>query len=149
MMLVDPRPGAVYRCFATDGQLLYVGSSSNPLQRLTDQRSERFWAQEVATVTVTWFASVADARAAEAAAIAAELPKWNTAYLPKERQRKKPEGSWSAWEVATAFSMRSKGYSANDIGKSLGRSRCGVLGMFHRAKCDGASAPQSKQGAAG
>lgn len=62
-------PAAVYRHFAADGQLLYVGCSIDPLYRFGVHRSVSPWAFEVARIDVEWFADKEAALEAEARAI--------------------------------------------------------------------------------
>jgi hypothetical protein len=71
----DIQPGAIYlpRCVA--GELLYVGSSINPIGRLRAHR-RRIWWDEMAAVEVIWYADQVDARAAEAWIIASGEPKY-------------------------------------------------------------------------
>jgi predicted GIY-YIG superfamily endonuclease len=74
---------AVYRHFAADGTLLYVGVSHDPTRRLYEHKCRTDWAGEVARTTVEWFDSRAAAFEAERAAIEAEAPMFNRD--PRER----------------------------------------------------------------
>jgi hypothetical protein len=69
----------LYRMFAADGRLLYVGISSRAALRWQQHRHERPWWSEVATVTVEHFASRAEALGAELTAIREERPAHNLA----------------------------------------------------------------------
>lgn len=72
-------PVAVYRFYAPDGWLLYVGMTVNPEVRFAFHRHAAVWWKlaEPARTTVTWYDTRADAAAAETAAIDQEKPEWN------------------------------------------------------------------------
>lgn len=84
-------PHAVYRCFAADQHLLYVGCSMNPLLRAESHAIGQPWALAIASFTLEWFPDLATARAAETAAIEAEAPEWN---FHKNSVRKRAIGRW-------------------------------------------------------
>lgn len=69
----------LYRCYAADGDLLYVGQSSDPVGRMRHHACVREWWPEVERVVVckSGFEREADARRAEAFAIAWEAPREN------------------------------------------------------------------------
>jgi len=69
----------LYRMFAADGGLLYVGISSRAAMRWEQHRGEKPWWSEVARITVEHFADRAAALAAELAAIRSEGPLYNIA----------------------------------------------------------------------
>lgn len=71
---------ALYRHFDADGRLLYVGVSNCAVQRTSRHAKASRWFDRVATITVEWFASRADALAAEQRAIAVEGPSENVAF---------------------------------------------------------------------
>lgn len=68
---------ALYRCFDRAGRLLYVGVSLNPIGRIAQHRGNSRWFEGVARVDIEWLPNRAAAIAAEAVAIARELPLWN------------------------------------------------------------------------
>jgi predicted GIY-YIG superfamily endonuclease len=68
---------AVYRFFAEDAELLYVGITNDVGHRWKKHETEKPWWGEVQRQTVDWFPSRAQAIIAEAAAIRAEHPKYN------------------------------------------------------------------------
>jgi hypothetical protein len=68
---------ALYRHFSSDGDLLYVGVSCNPIQRLSQHIAKSDWWNEIATVTIEKFETRALARAAEVEAIRSERPMLN------------------------------------------------------------------------
>lgn len=73
---VDSGP-AVYRCFDSDGALLYIGSSGCVAVRLATHRSSTPWWPDVDRVEVEAHDDVLSARRAEARAIATEQPRLN------------------------------------------------------------------------
>lgn len=70
-------PIAVYRMFNAAGDLLYIGQSINPAQRLCLHRTVSSWLTEVASMSLEWHPTREAAKAAEAAAIFAEVPAYN------------------------------------------------------------------------
>src|SRR6266550_4598293 len=77
-------PHAVYRFRDAAGTLLYVGCSRSFFGRFkTHLYNER--AQEVASVTVSWYPGFYEAAKEEARAIAEEGPIWNQSATPPER----------------------------------------------------------------
>jgi predicted GIY-YIG superfamily endonuclease len=67
---------AVYRCFGTDGQLLYIGTTGK-LGRRFASHAQKIWFLEVRGITLEWYPDEESALEAEAAAILAEQPKYN------------------------------------------------------------------------
>jgi predicted DNA-binding transcriptional regulator AlpA len=76
------RQAAVYRLYAADGSLLYIGSSYNPERRYRDHYSKPWWPL-VARRVEEWHPSKDDAYAAEMKAIAAEGPAHNHMGTPQ------------------------------------------------------------------
>ena len=74
-----PSPGrtAVYRLSGLENRLLYVGITTNPLQRWANHASTQEWWPDVAVREIEWFATRAEAETAEAKAIDEDAPKWN------------------------------------------------------------------------
>ena len=70
---------AVYRQYAADGTLLYVGVSANPLRRMSEHNSKS--GRKVARIEIDWFDSRVEALAAEREAIKTEAPRDNKAGL--------------------------------------------------------------------
>lgn len=66
----------LYRVFAEDGALLYVGATVNSAARLNQHR-ERHWWREAATVRLEHFDTVEAAHVAEMEAIKSEAPRFN------------------------------------------------------------------------
>lgn len=75
----DRSEAVVYRMYDADDRLLWVGMSTNLIQRIVSHRATQQWWPRVAKVTVDHFAGRKAAAAAERAAIAAEAPEFNKA----------------------------------------------------------------------
>jgi len=68
---------ALYRQYAEDGSLLYVGISLNVQNRLSQHYKSSAWFTEVTDVKIEWFATREEALRAEVNAIKSEKPKCN------------------------------------------------------------------------
>ncbi len=75
-------PFAVYRMFNAAGDLLYIGQSNQPHARVGQLSWSHEWISEVCSMKVEWLPTRADALAAEARAIKAELPRYNVTHNP-------------------------------------------------------------------
>jgi hypothetical protein len=71
----------LYRHFAADGRLLYVGISLNALGRLDEHSNVSKWYPLIRIVTLEHYDSVEDARMAEMLAIAHEHPLHNIRHV--------------------------------------------------------------------
>lgn len=82
----------VYRIYAHDGALLYVGMSENPAKRMIEHRGEKVWPEEVAGFTSEEFPSRAVAAEVERRVIADERPKYNVLHGGvAERMLRRPD----------------------------------------------------------
>lgn len=83
------KPCAVYRVYSKDGRLLYIGASPSPLNRAKLHSDYKHWATEIDTIKCEWFATKAEAFAAEAEMIRSECPEWNVKHhiSPKKTVR--------------------------------------------------------------
>lgn len=70
----------LYRFFNADGDLLYVGMTKNPGQRLAGHSSNQSWWREVANVTMEHCDTRAALKRAERDAIRNESPKYNVVH---------------------------------------------------------------------
>jgi hypothetical protein len=83
-------PHTVYRAFAANGDLLYIGIASDPETRFICHEAFTPWWPDVADTTLEEFASDWEAEVAEKAAILAEVPfhnvssnhRWHTKWRP-------------------------------------------------------------------
>lgn len=74
---------AVYRCYAADGTLLYLGSSGDIWGRLRSH-SGKAWALAIRGITLEWHPDLESAQAAERLAIMVESPRYNEQHLAAE-----------------------------------------------------------------
>lgn len=65
---------AIYRHYATDGELLYVGVTNSPKRRLAEHSSRAEWFGQISRVEIIWHETRGEAESAEARAILAERP---------------------------------------------------------------------------
>ena len=72
-----PDPTAVYRLYAADGSLLYVGISNQPEIRWQQHALEKRWWPEVAAKDTFWYDDRDTAAAEEMRAIVSEDPRHN------------------------------------------------------------------------
>ncbi len=73
-------PQTLYRFYAADEVLLYIGITNDAGTRWRDHAKLKGWWREVATIKVEHFDTRADVEAAERAAIRAERPVHNIAH---------------------------------------------------------------------
>jgi transcriptional regulator with XRE-family HTH domain len=106
---------AVYRHFAADGTLLYVGASHDPTRRLYEHKCRTDWAGEVARTIVDWFDSREAALEAERKAIRSERPAHN---LTKDI-RVGGDGALPNW-------LRAQNVSVTEFARSLGLNASSV-----------------------
>lgn len=99
--MTDSSPTTLYRLYAADGALLYVGIAGNPGRRFEQHRKDKPWWGDVATTHLQHFPTREEAMAAELEAIRTEHPAHNivgretakirvggfTRWLAKQRQR--------------------------------------------------------------
>lgn len=78
-----PTPTALYRHFAKDGALLYVGISLTPILRLKSHRKDSPWFREICRIEMEWFPSWTEAEEAERLAIQNEGPRCNKAHVKR------------------------------------------------------------------
>jgi predicted GIY-YIG superfamily endonuclease len=81
----DELPTALYRLYAADGSLLYVGVTGDLRVRLAKHAADKPWWTEVARKTAAWHDSRKEALLAEAAAIRDESPRYNVTE-PRTRE---------------------------------------------------------------
>jgi predicted GIY-YIG superfamily endonuclease len=103
--LIDGRATALYRHFAVDGRLLYVGVSLGALKRTEQHRSGSAWFADVAAITLQWFPDREAALAAEALAIKAERPEWNIVGSIDRRPTSSPLRAFSSHPEGSAADL--------------------------------------------
>lgn len=95
---VPDRPGGyVYRLFASNGALVYVGVSDFPAKRIADHRARDWWPL-VVEARVSAFRSYEDASEAESVAIVSEGPACNVqrplGYVGRKAPTPVSEQTW-------------------------------------------------------
>lgn len=70
---------ALYRFYADDGELLYIGITVNPKARDYQHAAKSHWWTEAARKEICWYETWPAAELAERAAIRAERPRYNIA----------------------------------------------------------------------
>lgn len=125
-------PAAVYRCFAADDALLYVGQTSQPLARIS-AHVRREWEPQISRVELTWFPDRASAAAAEKAAIQTEAPRFNIVHRPYPPRRWPRYGHFvlRAWLEATQTSVEEL---ADRTGLPAGKLRRYLDGTLHATR---------------
>ncbi len=68
---------AVYRCYSTDGTLLYVGVSGDALRRFSEHGETKAWFPEVASIALEHYPTREAAKAREKGLIHALTPRYN------------------------------------------------------------------------
>jgi hypothetical protein len=77
---VRRRTTTLYRLYAADDELLYVGIAGNPSRRFQDHAGSKSWWRRVVTIQCEHFRSRRHAERAEQAAIFTEQPRWNVLF---------------------------------------------------------------------
>lgn len=71
---------ALYRFFDCNDDLLYVGISLSPLNRWAQHKADKPWIEDVASTTIDWHDTRAEALEAERRAIIEEHPLYNVTH---------------------------------------------------------------------
>lgn len=77
---ISPTRTALYRLSDEGGQLLYIGITSNPLQRWLAHAADKGWWGDVASFSLKWWPTREVALKEETRAIRAEHPKHNVRH---------------------------------------------------------------------
>ena len=109
---------AVYRLFAADDTLLYVGISRRFGNRWHQHAQVQPWWPEVHHQTITWYDTRQEADDAETAAIAAERPVHNVAKAQRT-VTPRPDGS-SRWATTTEVAAMI-GMTRHTVEREIGR----------------------------
>lgn len=92
---------ALYRFYGADRDLLYIGISLHPFQRMGQHRTDKSWWGEVSKVTIDRYPSRQAVLAAERVAIKVENPKYNIVHAkPKRTRAPRIESQYTYWEPA-------------------------------------------------
>lgn len=95
----------LYRIWNEDGELLYVGATTDPGHRLREHHLQQPWWDEAASVTLQRLATYIELAEAEIEAIRSENPKYNVIHTEKPRvsamkPRRPQEGGGSVYQRA-------------------------------------------------
>jgi predicted GIY-YIG superfamily endonuclease len=81
-----PDHGFVYRAYSAAGDLLYVGVTGDVERRMSEHSARSPWYRQYARMTITGYATRAEADRAEAEALLTEWPPFNR-YKVRDRLR--------------------------------------------------------------
>lgn len=84
---LDNAPCALYRHFASDGRLLYVGISVTLMSRIAGHRDNSAWFTDIVRIELQWFDTRSAALEAERLAIQTEKPIHNVVYNANPPER--------------------------------------------------------------
>src|SRR6476620_1507799 len=85
-----PLNNVLYRLYSEDGELLYVGITSDVVARMAGHRADKYWWGEVARKRFEYLETRAELEAAERLAIIREKPLYNITYHPDRTPPRKP-----------------------------------------------------------
>ena len=109
-------PTAVYRLYAADGTLLYIGVTRNIPERFYQHEVYKRWWPLVFRKTMAWYGSRDAALSAEAEAIVSETPVYNVAGVSSEEDSVPKTGRCRNWSV----SVKDAEARLSEWGKDLG-----------------------------
>lgn len=123
LAVIRETPHFVYRCFDADGQLLYVGCSMKPEERMKEHRKFRgWWTDRVAQITLEGFPDQASGLAAEKHAIQTEHPRYNWQFRTTVAQRAnwQPEHyiAWLTAYLEVPYNNRSNPIVRREVGRA-------------------------------
>ena len=96
---MDPEGGqmnTLYRFYANDGTLLYIGITISPPQRFKQHSRDKAWWNEVARIELVQFNSREELENEEKNAISREHPKYNITHNAAAPQAGRPD-TYSRW----------------------------------------------------
>lgn len=117
----------LYRLFAHDDTLLYVGVTVDPAARWSHHSREKAWWPQVAHASADWFETRTEAEAAEVEAIASECPRYNVEHSTI-RQRGDALGEYIRYERIRQVRIPDDLWeAAGKAAESMGTSRSAVI----------------------
>ncbi len=119
---------SLYRHFAEDGTLLYVGASLRFMDRQYAHTRVSVWWDDVAKVTVEWFDTKELLMAAEKVAIQNERPLNNLFYLEKIKRPDKYEN----FPPAVRAWMKRRSVGIDNLAYRLGVKKYNLWAMLTR-----------------
>lgn len=133
----------LYRVFANDGALLYVGATTNPALRFEDHSRVQPWWPEAATITLQHCFDGDELDTEEAEAIRTENPKYNQMHSKTRRLRKPRREAGSGalfqrkdgmWVGRAVIKGESKAVYSKDRGVAE-RKLAELQASLHEASC--------------
>lgn len=134
---------AVYRVYDIAGRLLYIGSSTDPDQRMVAHRSAQPWSAQIHDVEVIWYPDEPAARNVERQAIEAEAPRYNVEFTDRrpDTTRRRPHAHeapcrycWAATREHRPANQRY--YRARQLCRRCGEVRAELRWMMDVIKSD-------------
>ncbi|MFA7267551.1 MAG: hypothetical protein WC054_14675 [Candidatus Nanopelagicales bacterium] len=116
---------SVYRMWDASGDLLYVGASTSYAARIQQHQGQRAWFLDVSNITIEHFATHELAFEAEAAAIAAECPKYNRTFTTSKPGKK------SALRFIDKIDIRTGGHGTACVEEMLDAG-CSLAAVAHQ-----------------
>lgn len=116
----DEAPSALYRLFAADGSLIYLGITGNLRMRLARHAQEQPWWGLVSRKTVTFYATRRDALRAEAAAIRDEQPGRNLLVPQTSGNPGRAKYPLDHVPSAVTIARLDAGFTKTDLAQRLG-----------------------------
>lgn len=125
---VGPGLELVYRLYAADGALLYIGRTVDLRPRLRQHRMQQPWWPEVSHVTVEPCAEPFGSVGAESMAIEMEQPRWNKKLQlptgPAPDLGGEPKGVRIQIDLAAlARELATRGWSRDDLARHAGMNK--------------------------
>jgi len=113
-------PTALYRLFATDGALLYIGITGDLSKRLARHARTKNWWPDVSRKTVTWFQTRRHALLAEATAIRDEKPPFNLLVALTSGNSRPARNPFHHEPGAVTLARLHKGLTKTELAERLG-----------------------------
>lgn len=92
----------LYRHFDSDDNLLYIGVSTSILRRLSNHKSNAYWYDQIAKITIENFDTKKEMYEAEKKAIVAEKPRFNVCFAEKVKHTR---GVFSLHDIAAYLTV--------------------------------------------
>jgi predicted GIY-YIG superfamily endonuclease len=103
---------AVYRCYNSKEELIYVGVTRDPISRMAKHKITSIWTYETMLIGVDWFDTRSEAFAAEAKTIKKESPRYNIKHNQKPKFNMKDFDTMVFKNMAGSNTVLTKGMPA-------------------------------------
>lgn len=119
-MSSDMARTALYRHFAADGRLLYVGISLSAIGRLAQHRETSHWYGEIARVDIEWHSDRNAAMKAEKNAIQNEHPPYNIIHSRAQSPSLADDQPLSiVWPIPSRYAVIAWDFDHNSTGNAI------------------------------